>query len=132
MPSSSFLRRRFNPFGLLLAWLAILGPLLSAPVAGSHGAAGSTPGVTEICTPQGLARIPALPSGEDTPVPAGALAHCPLCLFNHQPAVPPGSGPALELAAAVSSVTPAAIRDTPAAPLLHSPAQPRAPPSLPA
>ncbi|WP_303786624.1 DUF2946 family protein [Azovibrio restrictus] len=129
MPCPSFPRYRFSPASLLLAWLAVLGPLFLAPLAGPLAIAGSPSGLTEICTAQGLARLPEPPADENPPPHTGALAHCPLCLFNPPPAVPAGAGPTLAPAAAARTVPPAALRETPAAPPLLSPAQPRAPPA---
>lgn len=128
MPCPSFPRHRFPPASLLLAWLAVLGPLLLAPLAGPPAVAGSPSSLTEICTAQGLARLPSPPSDENAPAHAGPLAHCPLCFFNPPPA---GVGQTLAPAAVARTVPPAALRETPAEPPQHSPAQPRAPPARP-
>lgn len=132
MSSPAFLRRRFVLTGLFLAWLSALAPLFLLHFASSLGATPTSADVDVICTAQGLARLPDPTLGKDTQPVAGASVHCPLCLLQQPPALPAASGVALASALPSEAASPSARNELPAAATPRSPAQPRAPPLIPA
>ncbi|MEY3253832.1 MAG: hypothetical protein RL227_2805 [Pseudomonadota bacterium] len=121
----------------LAAWIALaavgLGLLLPA-WAQAVGGSGAT-AWTEICTAQGMNRVPVLADGAtDGPAPVSpdsAMAHCPWCLLAAAPAwAPPPATPVWPMPAAGHG-RPDRFFTAARTPHAWRPSQPRGPPVLP-
>jgi hypothetical protein len=119
-------RRYRASLALLAAFLTAAAPVL----AHAHLALGAHPGYEEICTDQGLARVPAGDGPQGERGRAVALAHCALCVAPGGDQVLAGGGPAIYVVdREASPIIVPADRSEPVDPL-HGP-RPRGPPATP-
>ena len=120
-----------------MAWLALLSLLagLLLPTL-SHALADERSTVwAEICTAQGMKRVPLAADDPATPGggnPAlslnGVVDHCPLCLLGHGPALAPPPAPLVTPLVAVAHTVPPRFLSAPRTPHAWCTAQPRGPP----
>lgn len=116
---------------LIAAWFAIVAMLALALVPTLSRAlalAGTGSAGAEVCTPQGMKRVPQAedPTGDSTPA-TPSLDRCGLCLLASAGAAPPPAPPAVPVAPHGASVPAAAVTAAHPRPS-RARAQPRAPP----
>jgi hypothetical protein len=125
------LRRHLQP----LTWLALVAVLALAllPTV-SHALPGNASSSwTEVCTTQGLQRVPTGAAVGDQSAPPGVTAHfdhCPFCKLGHDAPPLPQAPLVLSLAAPDGVYLPALFLQAPYGLHAWASAQPRAPPFL--
>ncbi len=121
-PLSPGTRRVVAWWLLATLWATTLLPPLAHALVPARGA-----DWVEICTPQGMKRVPLAEAGPALSL-LGPLDHCPLCLPQHDDALAPPPAPAGTLPMAGGNEPPAHRAATTHPPQAWGTAQPRGPP----